>query len=137
MPFLTLLNSNETESCNFFKSAYATFLIRHRACGSVFHFHFAVFLTPHQAAPSLLQPTRGDKNGEQLTQESIVYIMWDQVTSRFATKSFRCISNSFCASQTTGHRARQRGQLVKAWEMQSGRPSLHLSPAMTTARICF
>lgn len=68
MPFHTLLNSNEKESCNFFKSAYATFPIRHRASGSVFHFQFVVFLTPHQAAPSLLQPTRGNKNGGQLAQ---------------------------------------------------------------------
>jgi len=78
MPFLTLLNSNETESCNFFKSAYATFLIPHRASGSVFHFQFVVFLTPHQASPSLLQPTRGNKNGGQLTLESIVYIIWGE-----------------------------------------------------------
>lgn len=78
MPFLTLLNSNETKSCHFFKSAYATFLIRHRASGSVFHFQILVFLTPHQAAPSLLQPTRGNKNGGQLTLVSIVYIIWGE-----------------------------------------------------------
>lgn len=140
MPFHTSLNSNETESCNLFKSAYATFLFRHRASGSVFHFQFVVFLTPHQAAPSLLQPTRGNKNGGQLTLESIVYIMGRELTSRFATESFRCISKSFCAGQTTGHKARHRrqgGQMVRARDMQSGRTSLHLSFAMTTARICF
>ena len=52
--------------------------------------------------------------------------MGRELTSRLATESFRCISKSFCASQTTGLWARQGGQMVRAQDMQSGGPSLHL-----------
>ena len=53
--------------------------------------------------------------------------MGREVASGFITESFRCILKSFCASQSTGHRARQRGQLVRARDICNRADPIHIN----------